>query len=125
MRIIPILLTLALALPALAQNTCFTDPHGTTICSSPGTVIHGSTNSTGSSIYRDDRGNLLDFQTDQTGKASVELRSGESIDWSQGVLGEKKYPFNDSSRPQPAPIANPAAPGNGIVPVPSTIPRQP
>ena len=50
-----------LALPALAQNTCYTNPQGTTICSNSGSVIHGNTNSAGNSVYRDDRGNRLDF----------------------------------------------------------------
>jgi hypothetical protein len=88
-----------LALPALAQNTCFTDRYGKTMCSSPGTVIQGTTDSTGHSVYRDDRGNQLDFHADQFGNASVELPSGEAIRWSQPVSGEKQYPDTDSPRP--------------------------
>ncbi len=118
------ILLLGWAAQVPAQNTCYTDPQGTTLCSSPGAVIHGSTNSTGSSVYRDDRGELLDFQTDRTGKASVELPSGKSINWSQGVLGEKKYPFSDSSRIQATPLVLPTATGTGINSAPNTLPGQ-
>jgi len=112
LRVFLVPLALVLPLACLAQSTCFTDPHGTTICSSPGTVVHGNTDSTGHSLYRDDRGNRLDFETDRSGKAAVELPSGESINWSQRVLGEKKYPF---SRDMPQlPAVAPAAPGSRI-----------
>lgn len=98
MRVFPVPLALLVILPCFAQSTCFTNPYGTTICSTPDTVIHGGTSSTGHSLYRDDRGNQLDFQTDQTGKAAIQLPSGESINWSQQVLGEKKYPFSNKLR---------------------------
>jgi hypothetical protein len=122
LRLTPVLLAAALTPVCHAQSTCFTDPHGTTICSSPGTVIHGNTNSTGNSLYRDDRGNRLDFQTDQFGNASVELPSGEAIKWSQPVLGEKKYPASGSTRQAPA--ATPEGPGAGTIP-PSPLSPQP
>ena len=118
-----VLVLLALGLPAqaTAQSTCYTDPRGTTLCSSPDTVIHGTTDSVGSSVYRDDRGNRLQFQTDQTGKASVKLPSGKSINWSQGVLGEKKYPFSDGSQIQAVPLVLPSAPDAGV----GTLPNAP
>lgn len=119
MRIGFVFLVLGWAAQVSAQNTCYTDPQGTTLCSTPEAVVRGSTDSTGNSVYRDDRGNLLDFQTDQTGKASVELPSGKSINWSQGVLGEKKYPFNDRSRIQAVPLVLPSSPGS----VPGTLPK--
>lgn len=120
LRIIPITLALVLTPACLAQNTCFTNPHGTTICSSPGTVVHGSTNSTGQSLYRDDRGNQLDFHTDQFGNASVELPSGEAIRWSQPVLGEKKYPEAAKPPASQVPTLTPGLPGDRIMP-PSSI----
>ena len=123
MRVFLLLLALVLTPASLAQSTCFTDPHGTTICSSPGAVVHGNTDSTGHSIYRDDRGNSLDFQTDRSGKASVRLPSGDSINWSQGVLGEKKYPFS-RTLPQ-APELPPVAPGNGDLAPPAATPGRP
>jgi len=115
----------ALLLPplCLAQSTCFTDPHGTTLCSSPGTVVHGNTDSTGHSLYRDDRGNRLDFETDRSGKAAVKLPSGESINWSQRVLGEKKYPF--SRDPPQLPAVPPTAPGSQITPPPAVTQVRP
>jgi hypothetical protein len=116
---------LGLAAQAFAQYTCYTDPQGTTLCSSPDSVIHGTTNSVGSSVYRDDRGNLLDFHTDQTGKASVELPSGKTINWSQGVLGEKKYPFSNKPPLKAAPLAPPVLPGTGLPTTHNTIPGQP
>lgn len=112
MRVFLVVPALVFPLACLAQSTCFTDPHGTTLCSSPGTVVRGNTNGTGHSIYRDDRGNRLDFETDRSGKAAVKLPSGESINWSQRVLGEKKYPFSrDPPQMQEVP---PAAPGSRI-----------
>ncbi len=120
-----LLVPLALVLPSLclAQSTCFTDPHGTTICSSPGTVVHGNTDSTGHSLYRDDRGNRLDFETDRSGKAVLTLPSGESINWSQRVLGEKKYPFSHAT-PQ-APPTPPAGPAGLSPSPPATTQGQP
>ncbi len=119
MRVFLLLLALVLTPASLAQSTCFTDPHGTTICSSPGAVVHGNTDSTGHSIYRDDRGNSLDFQTDRSGKSSVRLPSGDSINWSQGVLGEKRYPFS-STKPQPAALP-PVAPASGVLSPPAAM----
>lgn len=114
---------LLLPLLCLAQSTCFTDPHGTTLCSSPGTVVRGNTDSTGHSVYRDDRGNRLDFETDRSGKAAVELPSGESINWSQRVLGEKKYPFSRETPQLPAVL--PAVPGSQIMSRPPMTQVQP
>jgi hypothetical protein len=123
LRVLFVLLALVLPPLCLAQSTCFTDPHGTTICSSPGTVVHGNTDSTGHSLYRDDRGNRLDFETDRSGKAVVKLPSGESINWSQRVLGEKKYPFSrDTSQ---LPSVSPTAPGSQITPPPAATQVQP
>ncbi len=120
LRVFLLLRALVSTPASLAQSTCFTDPHGTTICSSPGAVVHGNTNSTGHSIYRDDRGNSLDFQTDRSGKASVRLPSGDSINWSQGVLGEKRYPVS-RTMPQPAGLP-PVAPGSGVPSPPAAMP---
>lgn len=86
------LVTCVLALPALAQNTCYTSPPGATICSTPDAVIHGNSNSSGSSIYRDDRGNRLKFSADPSGNATVQPISGKPIRWSQAVLGTLRYP---------------------------------
>ena len=107
-------LTLALfavALPAGAQYTCYTNPDGTTLCSSPEGVVNGDTSATGRSVYRDDRGNLLDFSTDQSGKASVQLPSGKRINWSQPVLGDKKYPYRDNVNRGITAPTRPGAPG--------------
>ena len=123
MRVFLVPLALVLPLACLAQSTCFTDPHGTTLCSSPGTVARGNTDSIGHSVYRDDRGNRLDFETDRSGKAAVKLPSGESINWSQRVLGEKKYPFSRDMRQVPA--VSPAAPGSQITPPPAITQVQP
>ena len=114
-----ILLVLAwlLALPGMAQNTCYTGPQGTTICSSTGGVIHGNTSSVGNSLYRDDRGKQLDFQADQFGNASVQNPAGDSIKWSQPVLGERKYPDMDSSHPAPTPLKPPITPAAGDAPL--------
>jgi hypothetical protein len=107
-HMILLLIAWLIPVPALAQNTCYTGPQGTTICSGTGGVIHGNTNSVGNSVYRDSRGKQLDFQTDQFGNASVQPSAGESIDWSQPVLGERKYPDLDSSPPTPTPLQPPA-----------------
>ena len=78
-----------LALPCQAQTTCFTDRHGTTLCSTSSGVVNGNTNSIGNSTYRDDRGNLLDSSLDPLGNAAVELSSGESINWSQSAPAQQ------------------------------------
>lgn len=116
-----LLVVALLALPALAQNTCYTDPHGTTICSNAGSVIHGNTNSAGTSVYRDDRGNRLDFQTDSAGNASVQPREGGPIRWSQPVLGEQKYPASISPVPPSPLIVIPGRPESTHVP--RAVPR--
>jgi len=73
-----------LFLPAsLAQTTCYTNPQGTTLCSTANGVINGNTNGVGNSVYRDDRGHLLEYRDDQFGNASLRVPSGESIDWSK------------------------------------------
>ena len=105
-RMRSLLLGALITVPALAQNTCYTGPTGTTICSTASGVIHGNTNSVGNSVYRDDRGNRLDMQTDSRGTATVETRKGEVVQWSQPVLGEKKYPAT-VDRPHPATATEP------------------
>ena len=117
----PLVVMAVLALPGLAQNTCYTNPQGTTICSNAGSVIHGNTNSAGNSVYRDDRGNRLDFQTDSAGNASVQPAEGEAIRWSQPVLGEQKYPGTGSPVPPSPPIVIPGRPGSTHVP--RAVPR--
>jgi hypothetical protein len=92
----------AIALPATAQNTCVTNPQGTTLCSTSSGVINGNTNDSGSSVYRDDRGNQLDFQTDPKGSASVRTQAGKDINWSQPVLGNMKSPALDTAPPPPS-----------------------
>jgi hypothetical protein len=110
-----------LALPALAQNTCYTNPQGTTICSNAGSVIHGNTNSAGNSVYRDDRGNRLDFEADSAGNASVQPEEGEAIRWSQPVLGGQTYPVSTSPAPPSPPIVVPGRPESTHVP--RAVPR--
>jgi len=106
-KIIPVLLPFMLSLPCLAQTTCYTDPHGVTLCSTPDGVIHGNTNSIGQGIYRDDRGHRLDYEVDQFGNASVQRHSGESIDWSQSAPADRDDPANnDGWRPLPGLPAN-------------------
>jgi hypothetical protein len=112
----PLVLLAVLALPALAQSTCYTNPQGTTICSNAGSVIHGNTNSAGNSVYRDDRGNRLDFETDSAGNASVQPEQGEAIRWSQPVLGEQKYPVSTSPAPPSPPIVIPGRPESTHLP---------
>lgn len=97
-----LLLSLLPAAPSPAQTTCFTDPHGTTLCSSPDGIIQGSTSSIGTSIYRDDRGNRLEFHSDPTGKASVQLPDGESINWSQPAPEQNARPTADGVKDTPA-----------------------
>jgi hypothetical protein len=121
-KIATALLAFTLAAPGLAQTTCSTNTQGTTLCSTPEGVVQGGTDSTGASVYRDDRGHRLDFRTDWSGKASVELPSGQSVDWSQGVLGEKKYPFSKPAAPSPLPHA--ASPRVGPGGLPATLYRQ-
>jgi hypothetical protein len=97
-----LLLLCAMTLPAAAQNTCVTNPQGTTLCSTSSGVINGNTNDSGSSVYRDDRGNQLDFQTDPNGSATVTTNAGENINWSQPVLGNMKSPALDTAPPPPS-----------------------
>ena len=123
MRVFLVVPALVFPLACLAQSTCFTDPYGTTLCSSPGAVVRGNTDSTGHSIYRDDRGNRLDFETDRSGKGAVKLPSGESINWSQRVLGERKYPF--SRDPPQAPAVPLTEPGSRILSPSDTTQVQP
>ena len=75
-----------------AQNTCYTNPAGTTICSTAGGVVHGNTNSVGNSVYRDERGKQLDLQSDQFGNASINVDGAGEVRWSQDVIGEKRDP---------------------------------
>ena len=83
---------LLLSTSASAQNTCFTNPTGTTICSTAGGVVHGNTNSVGNSVYRDERGKQLELQADQFGNASVTVDGAGEVRWSQDVIGEKRDP---------------------------------
>ena len=107
MKITQALLVLSFTAPCLAQTTCFTDPQGSTICSSPEGVIRGTTNSTGYSVYRDDRGNRLDYDVDSLGRSSIQLPSGDSINWSQSVpAGREELPgsrLHDRSTLRPGP----------------------
>jgi hypothetical protein len=116
MNVRPVLVFCMLSQSGLAQNTCYTNPQGTTICSNSGSVIHGSSDRTGNSVYRDDRGNRLEFRTDQFGNATVEPRSGEPIEWSQQVLGERKYPGSGTPPWRSPPVTEPWP----KVPAPST-----
>ena len=125
MRISIVLLGLLITGSSVAQNTCYTDPHGKTLCSTPEAVVQGDTNSVGTSTYRDDRGNQLDFQTDQFGNASVTLESGKPIKWSAPVLGEKKYPFSETSRALPAPTLDLHRPAGSTSPLFNTPPGHP
>lgn len=122
MGIILGLLMLLLAAPSPAQTTCFTDPHGTTLCSSPEGVIHGSTSSIGTSVYRDDSGNRLEYDSDATGKSSLQLPSGESIEWSHPVPETLNTPPVIDSRGLPPTGVNPAAPGGWAPDPPRELP---
>lgn len=101
------LLALILSVPSWAQTTCYTDPHGTTLCSTPEGVIRGTTSSTGQSVYRDERGNRLDYEVSPFGDASIERPSGETIEWLQSApadadrAGDDTVPGAGQSRPQP------------------------
>jgi hypothetical protein len=125
----PVLITCMLSQSGLAQTTCYTNPQGTTICSNSGSVIQGNTNSVGNSVYRDDRGNPLEFQVDQFGNATVEPRSGDPIHWSQRVLGERKYPNPGGTAspppPSPPPLTEPGSEGRATSPVPVAPQRLP
>lgn len=124
MRIYTVLFSLLFALPCLAQTTCFTDSFGTTICSTPGGVIHGNTSSIGQSIYRDDRGQLLDYEVDQFGNASVQRPTGEIIDWSQSVPGYRENLLRNGSSPVPRIPANPGSQVHHVPPF-DGLPGQP
>ncbi|MCB1700208.1 MAG: hypothetical protein H6985_05355 [Pseudomonadales bacterium] len=110
MRILSALFAALLALPGLAQTSCFTDPYGKTICSTPDTVVQGNTNSVGSSIYRDDRGNQLQFDSDPTGKSTVQLTSGKPITWSQPVPVQQTRPQIIEPLKLPRQELNPVSP---------------
>lgn len=88
---------------ASAQNTCYTNPAGTTICSTAGGVVHGNTNSVGNSVYRDERGQQLDLKSDQFGNASITVEGAGDVRWSQEVIAEKR----DPERATPAPVLVP------------------
>ena len=121
MRMLLLLLLLPAA-PGPAQTTCFTDPHGTTLCSSPDGVIHGSTSSIGTSIYRDDSGNRLEYDSDATGRSSLQLPSGKSIEWSHPVPVERNTPQTNDLRIPPSGV-NPATPGAGPLGPPWELPQ--
>ncbi|MEP0201291.1 MAG: hypothetical protein ABJ084_11030 [Halioglobus sp.] len=86
-----------------AQNTCYTNTAGTTICSTAGGVVHGNTNSVGNSVYRDERGKQLDLQSDQFGNASIVVDGAGEVRWSQEVIAEKREP----ERVAPLPVLVP------------------
>lgn len=90
---------LLLSTSASAQNTCFTNPAGTTICSTAGGVVHGNTNSVGNSVYRDERGKQLDLQADQFGNASIIVDGAGEVRWSADVIAEKRDPERVAPRP--------------------------
>lgn len=96
-----------------AQNTCHTNPQGVTLCSTDSGVIHGSTSDSGNTVFRDDRGRQLDFETDSRGSATVKPAQGDPVRWSQPVLGSMKYPKLDTAPPRPS---MPAAPLRPIIP---------
>jgi hypothetical protein len=121
MRMLLLLLLLPAA-PGPAQTTCFTDPHGTTLCSSPEGVIRGSTSSIGTSIYRDDSGNRLEYDSDASGKSSLQLPSGKSIEWSHPVPVERNTPQTNDLRITPSGV-NPATPGAGPLGPPWELPQ--
>ena len=122
MRIIlMLLLSLLPAAQSPAQTTCFTDPHGTTLCSSPEGVIQGNTSSIGTSIYRDDSGNRLEYDSDATGRSSLQLPSGKSIEWSHPVPVERNTPQTNDLRIPPSGV-NPATPGAGPFAPPRELP---
>ncbi len=111
MKSVALFLTLILTPVCLAQTTCYTDKQGTTLCSHPDTVINGNTSSIGQSVYRDDRGNRLDYGVDQFGQATVRLPAGKTIDWSQSVPVEPKQPPVNLVRPLPGSPVQPVVPG--------------
>ena len=125
MKNIPVLLALMFSLPCVAQTTCFTDPHGTTLCSTPNGVIHGGTSSIGHSIYRDDRGNQLDYEVDQFGNASVQQPTGKSIDWLQSAPADHNQLHNDSSSATPRSLAKPNSPGAFLPNLPDRVNGRP
>jgi hypothetical protein len=120
------LTTAAIAPVVQGQNTCYTNPQGVTLCSTETGVIHGSTSESGNTVFRDDRGRRLDFQTDSRGNATVAPAGGDPVRWSQPVLGRLKYPKLDTSPPRPPVPATPLRPSNpgGLTP-PSGPIRQP
>lgn len=116
---------LILSLPCAAQTTCNTDPQGNTLCSTPAGVIRGTTSSIGQSIYRDERGNQLEYDVDPLGKASVQLPTGESIDWSQPLPVNREKPLPGIRRPLPGSPTGPLAPGSPVVPIPPGLEGRP
>ena len=108
MKSTSILAACVFALPVLAQNTCHTGLNGTTLCSTPDGVIHGNTNSSGHSVYRDDHGRQLQFRVDPSGNAQLQPHSGKPIHRSQAELATRRYPSLET-RPAPVqPIPPPA-----------------
>lgn len=113
------LLAVALADPLLAQTTCYTNPQGTTLCSTLDGVIQGNTSEIGQSVYRDNRGQQLDHQVDPFGNATVTGPDGEVIKWTQGSPTDRNDPHRPGSYPLPA---SPPKPASSAVTVP---PRPP
>ena len=104
------MLAFILTAPCLSQTTCFTDPQGVTLCSGPEGVVRGTTNSSGYSVYRDDRGNRLDYEVDSLGRASIQLPSGESINWSQTVPSSREALPGNGFHGRPVQRPGPALP---------------
>ncbi|MEP4486043.1 MAG: hypothetical protein ABJ013_10475 [Halioglobus sp.] len=97
--VLPITLLLLLSTSLSAQNTCYTNSAGTTICSTAGGVVHGNTNSVGNSVYRDERGKQLDLQSNQFGNASLRVDGAGEVRWSQEVIAEKRDPVQVTRDP--------------------------
>ena len=95
----PVAILLLVSASTGAQNTCYTNPAGTTLCSTAGGVVPGNTNSVGNSVYRDERGQQLDLQTDQFGNASISVEGAGEVRWSQDIIGEMRDPKLGDSTP--------------------------
>lgn len=104
MRFALFILAMALALPGMAQNSCFTNADGTTLCSTSEGVITGNTNAAGASVYRDGLGRQLDFSTDAAGNARVITPSGKVIRWQQPGLGKMQYGQPPGRMAAPPPV---------------------
>ncbi len=107
---------LALAPQGTAQTTCNTDRNGGTLCSTPEGVVRGYTSTLGDSVFRDEEGNRLEYEADQFGNSSVELPSGETINWSQTQNTLRDKLMRDIEVPDPR--SNPPIDVRGVNPGP-------